>query len=30
MGETIGETHDINSEWDGTYHKGVVPEGTYI
>ena len=29
-GETIWETHDINAEWDGTYHKGVVPEGTYI
>ena len=29
-GETIWETHDIKAEWDGTYHKGVVPEGTYI
>ena len=29
-GETIWETNDINAEWDGTYHKGIVPEGTYI
>ena len=29
-GETIWETHDINAEWDGTYHKGIVTEGTYI
>ncbi len=29
-GETIWETNDIKAKWDGTYHKGVVPEGTYI
>jgi gliding motility-associated-like protein len=29
-GETIWETHDIKAEWDGTYHKGIVPQGTYI
>jgi gliding motility-associated-like protein len=29
-GETIWETRDIKAEWDGTYHKGIVPQGTYI
>lgn len=29
-GETIWETHDIKAKWDGTYHKGIVPQGTYI
>ncbi len=28
-GETIWETHDIHSEWDGTYHGKHVPAGTY-
>ncbi len=29
-GETIWETNDIKAQWDGTYHKGIVPQGTYI
>lgn len=29
-GELIWETHDVNSEWDGTYHGEVVPSGSYI
>jgi gliding motility-associated-like protein len=28
-GELIWETHDINSEWDGTYHGRIVPAGAY-
>ncbi len=28
-GETIWETHDVNSSWDGTYNGTPVKEGTY-
>ena len=29
-GETIFESHDSETGWDGTYHGTMVPEGTYI
>ena len=29
-GELVWETHDVNSEWDGTYHGKIIPEGTYV
>jgi gliding motility-associated-like protein len=28
-GELIWETHDIHSEWDGTYNGRIIPDGTY-
>ncbi|WP_343748589.1 PKD domain-containing protein [Fluviicola sp.] len=29
-GETVFESHDADSGWDGTYQNTMVPEGTYI
>ncbi len=29
-GEIVFESHDLNFEWDGTYHGKIMPSGTYI
>lgn len=29
-GELVFESHDLNHEWDGTYHGEILPQGSYI
>ena len=29
-GEIVWESHDVDGEWDGTYHDQIIPSGNYI